>query len=129
VLKFPAVFLFEPFNVNENEDLMVSVGASPTVRMFFMNDWYGKQSWNTEDHYTNIIADMDELKREFIKNLKKHKHVLKVDTYNTTRHVKWGLFIANKGNKNPIFNEQLSGVELEITFDIDKIIDGCNLFD
>lgn len=127
--KFPAVFLFEPFNVNENEDMTVNVGASPTVKIYFMNDWSGRQEWNTDDHYTNIIDDMDELKREFIKKLKANRYVLEVDTYDTTRHVKWGLFIANKGYKDPVFDEQLSGVELDITFDIDKLIDGCNLFE
>ena len=123
------MFLFEPFNVNENEDMMQNVAASPTLTIYFMNDWAGKQAWNTEDHYTNIIVDMEELKRQFIKKLKANRYVLDVVSYDTQRHVKWGLFIANKGYKNPVFNEHMTGVQLNITFDIDKLIDGCNLFD
>lgn len=127
--KFPAIFLFEPFNVNENEDFMVNIGASPSISLFFLNDWSGMERWNTEDHYTHIINDMETLKREFIKKLKSNKYVLEVTSYDTTRHAKWGLFINNKGNKTPVFNEKLSGIELSITFDIDKLIDGCNLFE
>lgn len=127
--KFPAVFLFEPFSVVENEDMMLNVGATPTVNLYFLQSWAGMEKWLTSDHYTNIIDDMDTLKREFIKKLKGNKYVLQVETYNTTRHVKMGIFVANKGYKTPIFDAQTSGVELSITFDIDKIIDGCNLFE
>lgn len=127
--KFPAVFLFDPIDTLENDDMMVNVGASPNLKIFFMNDWRNQEGWTTEDHYDNIIADMDSLKREFIKKLKANKYVLEVTTYSTARHAKWGLFINNKGYKDPVFNEKLSGVSLDITIDIDKLIDGCNLFD
>jgi len=127
--KFPAVFLFEPISTGENDDRMNNIGASPQLQLYFMNDWKGQQSWDTDDHYTNIIDDMDSLKREFIKKLKQNKNVLDVSSYSTVRHAKWGLFFNNEGNKTPVFNEMLSGVELNITVDIDKIIDGCNLFD
>ena len=127
--KFPAIFLFEPITMNENDDRMSNVGASPVLRLYFMNDWKGQQQWDTDDHYTNIIDDMDSLKREFIKKLKQNEYVVDVSTYTTVRHAKWGLFINNEGNKQQVFNDMLSGVELNITVDIDKIIDGCNLFD
>jgi hypothetical protein len=35
----------------------------------------------------------------------------------------------NEGYKTQVFNDMLSGVQLNITVEIDKIIDGCNLFD
>lgn len=127
--KFPAVFLFEPISTSENDDRMNNIGASPKLQIYFMNDWAGQQKWDTDDHYTNIIDDMDSLKREFIKKLKNNKNVLEVSDYSTIRHAKWGLFVSNQGNKQTVFNEMLSGVELNITVNIDKIIDGCNLFD
>ena len=45
------------------------------------------------------------------------------------RHAKYGLFFNNEGYKTQVFNDMLSGVQLNITVEIDKIIDGCNLFD
>lgn len=127
--KFPAVFLFEPITTSENDDRMSNVGASPQLQLYFMNDWANQQQWDTDDHYTNIINDMDSLKREFIKELKKNEYVLDISTYTTFRHAKWGLFFNNEGYKQQVFNDMLSGVELNITVEIDKIIDGCNLFD
>ena len=126
--KFPAVFLLEPFSEIENNDRMENVGNTATLSIMFLSDWSGKEEWSTDEHYTNIINDMDALKREFIKELNKNKYVGDI-TYTTTRHARWGLFLANKGNKNPVFDEELSGVELNITIPIEKLIDGCDLFD
>jgi len=72
---------------------------------------------------------MDAVKREFIKSLKKNKNVLDISDYTTIRHAKYGLFFNNEGYKTQVFNDMLSGVQLNITVEIDKIIDGCNLFD
>ena len=127
--KFPAVLLYEPITMGENDDRMSNVGATPQLEIYFMNDWAGQQKWDTDDHYTNIIDDMDALKREFIKSLKKNKNVLEVSDYTTIRHAKYGLFFNNEGYKTQVFNDMLSGVQLNITVEIDKIIDGCNLFD
>jgi len=127
--KYPAIFLFEPILMNENNDITQVVGASPKLQIYFMHDWASQEQWTTGDHYTNIIDDMDELKREFIKKLKANKYVKKITDYSTVRHAKWGLFFNDQGYKNQVFNDQLSGVELEITLDIKRIIDGCDLFE
>lgn len=126
--KFPAIFLLEPFTVNENDDMMLNVGASPSINLYFMSNYATRLDWDTEEHYENIIKDMESLKNEFIRNLKANKFVLNIDSYDTVRHANWGLFINNKGNKEPVFDEKLSGIELSIQFDIDKLIEGCNLF-
>lgn len=124
--KFPAILLFEIIEEEENRDMMQNVASSPRLRLFFMDE-SGNEAWDTDDHYTNVINDMNTLKENFLMVTERHKHVLKLTTHKTIKHAKWGLFVVNKGHTSNLFDEKLSGVEVDITINIDKLIDGCDL--
>lgn len=121
VLKQPCIFLIEFIEDEINLDRTKNVGASPKLKMFFMDKY--NEEYTIDQQYTNVIDVMDELVREFIAVCQRNRYILRMFDYGTIRHSKWGIYRKDKGNLTPIFSEKLSGVELNVTLDIDKILD------
>lgn len=119
--KWPAIFLIEYIEDEINLNRTRNVGAAPKLKMFFMYPY--RESYTINQQYTNVIDVMDELAREFIAVCQKSRYILRLESYGTIRHSKWGIYRKDKGNLTPIFPEKLSGVELNITLEIDKVID------
>jgi len=66
---------------------------------------------------------------DFIKVCERSPYIIKVSEFKIIKRAKWGIWVKDKGNVRNILTDNMSGVELQITLEIDKIIDGCKLFD
>lgn len=78
------------------------------------------QDWNTIDHYSKSIAPMRALVEGFLSSLRKNINVGKFQAYDIINHVNFGVYTTDKGNTKSIFNEHLSGCELNIKIPITR---------
>jgi len=97
------------------------------LRIFFLTT-ANYDDWLTNEHYDKVIRPMRNLVYNFIETLDKSKIIGKFASYyDLTNHAKFGIFILRKGATQRIFDDNFSGVELNIRLPIlkDMTTDGC----
>ena len=94
---------------------------SDLVLLFLTESKY--QDWKTVDHYEKAIAPMRNLTDMFIEAVNKSVLVRKFKEYDTINHVNFGVYSTNRGSKQALFTDQLSGIELDASFPFSK--DAC----
>lgn len=117
--KLPMVYLLEIFRESVNNDRELSLDRTAQVTLYFLDN-ANYEDWDTNQHYEFRINPMHNLLDKFIEQLNKDGLVGKFVTYEVFNHVKFGVYVTNKGHENSIFNEALSGCELVISIPIQK---------
>lgn len=120
--KMPMVFLNEI--ISEQEQGVESViERVVNIRLFFLDEANFKD-WNTDDHYSFVIAPLRKLVNAFISQIREAKEFEQDDeTFDIKTHVNFGAYQELKGHIQSIFNERTSGIELGFTLNIKKC---CN---
>ncbi len=111
--KASMIYLAEILRERINNDPLSRIASEQDIALFFMDN-ANFPDWTTTQHYTNVITPMRALVTEFITALKASPRVGEFEEYDLINHAKWGLYIDNKGHKKNIFDENLSGVEMQI---------------
>lgn len=120
--KFPFIFLQEiirdTWGARDS-----SVDRTSELRMFFMTN-ANFEDWRTEEHFQNAIYPMRNLLDRYMENIDA-KPKLQREGYETIDLIRWGTYIADKGFEKRIFNDQLSGIQLDISLTALKGIKIC----
>jgi len=119
---YPAIILFEVQNVTVFPDPIASLDRESGLNIFFMDQANYEDSTN-QDLYDNVVDRMEELSIEFIKEIRKVLNYRQLtDTFPLAKFSKWGVSVVRNGvnGQDTIFNNDLSGVEINFTAPIDK---------
>ncbi len=112
--KYPLIFQHEITKEDFSVDVNTPVERSATVDLFFLCD-ANFEKWDIEAHTKYAIKPMRELAEKFINALRDpSSKVNKLTTFSLMDHVKFGVYLSSKGHTERIFNDNLSGVQLQI---------------
>lgn len=128
--KYPLIYLAENFTSTKDFNPVNQVGETAQCSFFFMN--VAKfEDWLTEDHYDNVIDQMDLLADDFISRLKSNPFIQygAFSVEDRIRHPKWGLTLEFKGGSQNLFSDNLSGVEVRINVPVRKLINDCTKYE
>lgn len=122
VEKLPMIYLYEILReVDKRPDSRVVKEAD--LRLFFM-DTANYEEWTTDDHYSQRLQGLNNLVDAFIEAARAYRCCFYLYNTDFTRinHVNWGVFVTDKGHRRRIFDDDLTGVELNFTLSLKK----CN---
>ena len=123
----PFVWLLENFPTNYQDPSNQYVGQS-RVRLFFL-DVSENNYWLNEDHRKECVEPMRNLINQFLVDLQykvSGEINLSASNLSLTDRVRFGVYTGDKGNTKSIFNDQLSGVEVDINIPVKKYAaDNC----
>lgn len=115
----PLIYLKEVISEKVNTKYSESPIARETkVKIFFMTN-SSRIDWKTDDHYIYAINPMNRLSNLFVEALNKNTKFQKVKEFDVTFYANFGTY-EDKGFMKQIFDNNYSGVELEITLQINK---------
>lgn len=122
----PLAYLFEPINEAFNNELN-PVQRNITIRLAILNNY--KQEQFTDDIYSYSIEAMRNYSEKLIDVIKNDVKRVEKDevTYRFTSYPKYGQFINRSGSTQNIFNENLSGVEINLTIPLKYELNCLNL--
>lgn len=113
--KLPMVYLYEILREKDKPVDSRTVRESD-LRLFFL-DSADFENWNTDAHYSYRLLGLNNLVDAFIDAARAYKCCFYLDETEFTRinHVKWGTWKDNSGHEQRIFDDDLTGVELNFT--------------
>jgi len=116
--KFPCIYVKEVIREQEfTEQSGNSLERESAIIIYFL-DSVNFAEWTTDDHYNNIIPELRYIKNAYKEQIIKHKRTGKLDSFDSTIRVNFGVFTDNSGNTQAIFNDRLSAIELGFTLPI-----------
>lgn len=118
--KTPFLYFSEPSTDRNVNDELSSIDRFSECQLYAMMD-ANFEDWTNEQHYNYCISAMSNYFKEFIIAAKNVSFINDfTDDSSSENHVKWGVYQDNKGHTRNIFNENLSGKKLTITFPFAK---------
>lgn len=121
--KVPMIYLHEIIRVQIG-DREETRGRYTQVRLFFL-DVANYADWDTDEHYSEVVVPQLKLSDYFIAQSRQSPKFFLDDRGGTQiAHVKFGQFMNEKGHLQSIFNDRLSGAELNFEFLFKSI--SCN---
>jgi len=127
--KTPMVWMLENY-IDEPYDEFSAFEKDVNAKWFFLTQCDPEQMQSPELNH-NCIKPMERLAQEFLKKLNNLPARFYMDEYRPQfiTHSKFGVYITNKGVQKSMFNDKLSGVELDKPIIVNKDYkcpDGCN---
>lgn len=112
---YPFVWLYEILRETTIRDELNPLGKIVPIRLFFLDCYDDSDDFDTEEHYSQIISRMDNLAKRVEQSFYENEDLIgKYDRFTIVPHVKFGVFSSYKGHEKAIFDEKLSGVELQL---------------
>ena len=116
--KVPMIYLLEIVREElQEEDSAIETVAD--LKLFFL-DVANYEDWTTDEHYSMVIMPLRNLLDAFVSQARTSPVFGEIDTLTLINHIKFGVYVDNKGHLNSIFNERLSGIELRGNFPFRK---------
>jgi hypothetical protein len=114
--KTPFIWLLESF---EYTDLPKdsSVEAKYDVRLFFL-DWADEAKWTNDQHNDYVIKPIENLIRMFEQAIEEDYTFKRLGPVSKRPRSRFGVEITNKGSDKKIIQEDLSGVEVNLTLEV-----------
>ena len=119
--KFPMVYLLEVLSDDFDSDPTSSINRNSALRLFFLSETEGND-WNTNEHYEYAIKPMRNVVYNFINHLEVSRRIGSFDSWTATNHAKFGVYVSGVGHTRRIFDDKLSGVEVNITLPIKEAV-------
>lgn len=116
--KTPFVWFLSPYTENK-EGVMSSIDYTAQVRLFLMEE-ANNPKWLNDDHDKYAVNPMFELAEMIIQKLNSLYNVNRIDDWVIRDRARFGIEIANRGNTNRIIDEDVSGVEMNVSFAVQK---------
>ena len=114
--KTPFIWLLEPYDENDG-DIDSALDCSFSARLFFM-DWAYNQGWQNDQHNTNVIVPMSNLRDAFKEVINNSYSFRSTTIVRSNPRSRFGVVISNKGSSKTIINEDLSGIEVNVDLDL-----------
>jgi hypothetical protein len=124
--KLPMVYLVEITREVFDRDVESAIERNSDVIMYFL-DTANFKDWDTDAHYLKSINPMRNLVENFILLLEREGRIGLLDDFTLINHAKFGVFTVDKGHVTNLFNDELSGVELNVTLPIKEVLNCNNL--
>lgn len=119
--KLPMVYLLEPFTESYKNDALSLLDRESSLRLFFLTNT------NYSDYLSLQlrkygVSPMRNATFEFIQKVNTSHNVVNKGNipFDIKYHNKWGVVITDKGSRRNIFDDNLSGCELEITIPLKR---------
>lgn len=113
--KAPFLYVYEMIPEDYNHEISNNLDRTASVRMVFLDD---SSRYNTTDeHYSSVITPMANLTNKFVDEIIKDKSNFVrtlIDRSRRLNHVYFGTYTDAKGHEKKIFNDTLTGIELDI---------------
>ena len=110
--KVPMVYLYE---ILKEKDFPVTnrTRRESDLRLFFLDN-ANFSEWETDDHYSKRLYGLNSLVDEFIDQARKYVccFYLEETAFTRINHVNWGVWKDKSGHEKRIFDDDLTGVEL-----------------
>lgn len=117
--KVPMIYLHEIIK-EKDRDIFSSIERDSNLRFFFL-DSANFDDWTTDDHYSQRLLGLNALVSAFKKQaIESNMFFLDETEFDRINHVKWGTFKDSQGHIKNIFDDELTGVELNFTLPINK---------
>jgi hypothetical protein len=113
------IWLHEITRERFNTDLLNLVDRTSECDIYFLDD-ADTESWLTENHDKYAIKPMRNLMAAFLDVLREQPGVDPDFVYEAFDHANFGEYFKNKGHKDKIFDDPLSGVQLRISIQFYK---------
>ena len=121
-LKYPAVFMWEPFTEALNLNEGVNEYSTSSIRLIFL-DSVKPAEWSVANYYANRMDQLKEYTLLFLQKLDL-KAGIKLDLteeIDRITHTNWGVVVVNRGHVQSIIDEAVGGIELNnVAVVIDK---------
>ncbi len=118
--KTPFIWLYDVREESIKLDLKSGTDRDADLRLFFMAEAnFG--DWLTADHYDQVINPLKVLVRDWLTSARRSRHVSKSmdGDMRTKDHANAGS-VDKDGHLKALFDEELSGIEAELTIPINK---------
>jgi len=119
----PLVYHQEIYRKTKQTEESANDYIAQDLRIYFLDDYLQDNSMLTEDHFNNIIYQMENYANFFVENLKNdvriNKDYIDNNTHDVIFRVKAGEYVSGK-NVKQTFARNLSGVELIISLAVKK---------
>ena len=117
--KIPMVYLLRPFGeeVDAMDDNDPLIEREPELTLFFLTEAFFNSGWTTDDYDLNAIEPMWSMMNTFIETCKASEGIGKIETYRVEDKIKFANYNF-KGADTKLFNDSLSGKQLDITLPI-----------
>lgn len=117
--RYPAIILWEVIRQSFDFDKTSNTGTRSTLILSFLDNTQ-KYDWTNIDQYQYVINKMEVLANQFIKKLDQHPYTNKIEEYQFIKHSNWGSLVSDRGHTQYILDDNLAGLNLEITLPIKK---------
>lgn len=120
--KVPMIYLYEI--IREKDKGIDSAIVRESDLLLFFLDSANFSEWETEDHYSQRLKGLNNLVDEFRDQARDYRCCFYLEETEFTRinHVNWGVWRTNAGHERRIFDDDLTGVELNFTLPLRKCI-------
>ena len=119
----PLVYHQEIYRKTKQTEESANDYIAQDLRIYFLDDYLQDNSMLTQDHFDNIIYQMENYANFFVDNLKNdvriNKDYIDNNTHDIIFRVKAGEYVSGK-NVKQTFARNLSGVELIISLAVNK---------
>lgn len=117
--KFPMIYCFEVFRETYHQLKSDRRERTSDLRLFFLAT-ADKENWLTEDHYNEVIIPIRNMVESFIQFVNNKNGFSKLQNFETVNRVDFGTFSQDNGNLKLLFTEHVSGIELDISLEVNK---------
>ena len=113
----PLIYLFEPIREDFNNELS-AIQREVSLRFAVLNNF--KDNQFTDDVYNYSVYAMRSFAEKLIDTIQKDNSLVdsETTTYNIISYTKYGQFIDRSGSTKNIFNENLAGVEVNLSVNL-----------
>jgi hypothetical protein len=126
--KYPAIIVFENGNSVQSLEPLSTIETTESLEMYFM-DQANYEDWTIDEFYSNVINEMEDLSFDFVEACRTYKYIEELTGFASRERIsKWGVTVlrSGKGSSDTIFNDNLSGVVLNIDLPISRALnDEC----
>ena len=119
-IKYPLVYLYEIYAEEVNVNKIDPSAYSANVRLFFMDET-NPADYLTAEQYSEVIRPVRSLVELFLEPILQGSSKFFVEQTQNFQLIPWvnfGKFQNEKGNREYIFKEKVSGYELKINLDV-----------
>lgn len=119
-IKYPLVYLYEIYAEEVNVNKTDPAAYSANVRLFFMDET-NPEDYLTAEQYSEVIRPVRSLVELFLEPILEGSSTFFVEQTTNFQLIPWvnfGKFQNDKGNREYIFKEKVSGYELKINLDV-----------
>ncbi len=114
--KTPFVWLLENYQYTQPQADSSLAGIYEVV--LFALDWCYEEEWTNTQHNELVIKPMENLANELVNSIKNDFQFRRIENVTIRPRARFGVEVTNRGNRQKIIDEALSGVEIRFSLEV-----------